>query len=138
MSRVAQITNGVVVNVIVAELEWALEHAAAGCDLLLETEVAGPGWLCVEGELIPPPSNPAEEPVIESASLTPLAFTRLFTLAERIAMQTSNDPIIQDGMLMLQVAQEVKLDDPDTIALVGYMAQQGFITTERAVEILEE
>ena len=52
-------------------------------------------------------------------------------------MQGSDDPIVRDGILLLTNAEEALVDDPDTIAFVGYMQQQGYITAERAVEILK-
>lgn len=51
-------------------------------------------------------------------------------------MTSSDDPIIQDGLLMLQVAEDITLTDPDTAAFVMYARDNGYITTERAEEIL--
>lgn len=68
--------------------------------------------------------------------LTPLAFLRRFTPAERISMQSSGDPVVGDGLLMMQVAQDVRLNDPDTVAFVHYAAQRGYITAGRVAEIL--
>ena len=42
-----------------------------------------------------------------------------------------------NGILLLTNAEEALVDDPDTIAFVGYVQQQGYITAERAVEILK-
>ena len=86
------------------------------------------------GILRPPP---AEEVVAPHDPLTRLAFIRRFMMLERIAMQGSDDPIVRDGILLLTNAEEALVDDPDTIAFVGYVQQQGYITAERAVEILK-
>ena len=83
------------------------------------------------------PSPPAEEVVAPHDPLTRLAFIRRFTMLGRIAMQGSDDPIVRDGILLLTNAEEALVDDPDTIAFVGYVQQQGYITAERAVEILK-
>lgn len=39
-------------------------------------------------------------------------------------------------MSLLELAEEVKLDDPDTIAAINYLQTQNLISAERAVEIL--
>lgn len=51
MSRVALIQAGVVANVIEAELVFA---ESLGFDTALEAGDAGPGWLLVNGALVPP------------------------------------------------------------------------------------
>lgn len=71
-----------------------------------------------------------------SGPLTKLSFIRRFTLSERIHMTSSDDPIIQDGLLMSQVAEDITLTDPDTVAFVMYARDNGYITPERAEEIL--
>lgn len=136
MSRIAQIKDGVVVNVIEAELEWAQEYASAGFDDVVPAGGAGPGWTW-GGETFTAPPGPEPEP-LPVGGMTSLAFTRRFTLAERISIRQSTDPIVVDGMAMLEVAEEIKLDDPDTVALIGYFVTQGLLTQERADEILEQ
>ena len=51
MSRIALIRDGIVANVIEAELEFA---QALGFDHAIEAGPAGPGWLLVGGVLVPP------------------------------------------------------------------------------------
>lgn len=128
----ADIENGVVTNVHAAA-DWPTGRNVAHLD-----PRPGPGWLHLGGDNYAPPPEEQGAELEEATSLTPLAFTRLFTLSERVKMQTSDDPIIQDGMLMLQVAQEVKLDDPDTIAFVQYAAYNNYIEPHRVAEILGE
>lgn len=55
MSRIALIRAGIVANVIEAELEFA---ESLGFDTAMEAGDAGPGWLFVNGALVPP-----DEPV---------------------------------------------------------------------------
>ncbi len=69
-------------------------------------------------------------------SLTQLAFLRRFTASERIAIRASTDPVIQDFLQLVSLAQEILVTDPDTQMGVGYLAQQGFIAPERVAEIL--
>ena len=54
MSRIALIRGGVAVNVIDAELAFAL--SLPGYDTAMEAGTAGPGWLLVAGALVPPPA----------------------------------------------------------------------------------
>ena len=125
----AIVENGVVFNCIVAE-DW---HE--GIDISVLEPRPGIGWAydASSGVFTPPPS-PAPNVV---RRLTQGEFLRRFTMLERIAMQGSDDPIVRDGILLLTNAGEVLVDDPDTIAFVGYVQQQGYITAERAVEILK-
>ena len=55
MSRIALIQAGVVANVIEASVEFA---ESLGYDYAMEAGTAGPGWLLVDGVLVPP-----DEPV---------------------------------------------------------------------------
>jgi len=67
-----------------------------------------------------------------------LAFLRRFPQQKRIAIRASNDPIIEDFLALLYSTRksEVELDDPDTIAGVGYLVSQGFLTEAEAAEVL--
>ena len=92
-------------------------------------------WEIQEGftlELLEIP-QPQKIPILE---LTQLEFLRRFTSQERIAAKTSADPVIEDFMYLLTLAQNIRLDDPDTIAGVNYLEQQGILAEGRATEIL--
>lgn len=131
MSRLALIRDGVVVNVIEASIAFAL--AVPGTELVVPSEHAGIGWLLVEGELVAPVVAPAPTP---AEVLTPLAFLRRFSIEEMATVLASPDPLIAPFVIMLQVAQEVSVEDPATIAFVQYAAQLGLISAERAAQIL--
>jgi hypothetical protein len=65
-------------------------------------------------------------------------WTRRFTMAERIAIRQAakTDPVIEDILeLLAAVSTGVLLSDADTQMALGYFAQQGLITSERAAEI---
>jgi len=66
-----------------------------------------------------------------------LEFLRRFTSEQRIAIRASTDPVIIDGRELLDLAQEVLVNDPDTVLYVRYLEQQGFISSEDADRILE-
>lgn len=74
--------------------------------------------------------------VIVPVPLTRLEFLRRFTPQQRISIRASNDPVIQDGMGLLDLAQEVRTDDPDTVFFIGYLVQQNLITQADADRIL--
>ena len=63
MSRIALIRGGRVANVIEAELEFAA--SLPGYDAAMEAGAAGPGWLLVAGDLVPP-AAPATEDLAEA------------------------------------------------------------------------
>lgn len=69
--------------------------------------------------------------------ITKLQFLRRFTAEERIAIRASSDPIIVDFMALLDLAEEVRVDDPDTTAAVAYLTAMGLLAAGRDAEILE-
>lgn len=68
--------------------------------------------------------------------LTQLEFLRRFTVTERITIRSSPDPVIQDFLHLVNLAQDVNLDDPDTVMGVVYLEQQQLIGEGRAAQIL--
>lgn len=83
---------------------------------------------------------PIDVPVTHTPQLTKLQFLRRMTPAERIAAREAakTDPVLDDAQRLLDLAQDVRVDDPDTILFVNYMAQQGIIAPERVADILAE
>jgi len=69
--------------------------------------------------------------------VTRLEFLRRFTPEQRIAIRASTDPVIIDGRELLDLAQDVLANDPDTVRYVRYLEQTGFISAEDANRILE-
>lgn len=86
----------------------------------------GQHWTGTAWEAGSPPPQP----------LTPLAFLRRFTAAERIAIRASTDPVVSDFLQLLYLAQEVRLDDPDTLAGVDYLEAIGLLAAGRAAAVL--
>lgn len=70
--------------------------------------------------------------------LTKYAFLNRFTMEERITFREAakTNPILFDGNELLNLATEVNLTDVNVQRLIGYMAQVGILTAERAGEIL--
>jgi hypothetical protein len=69
---------------------------------------------------------------------TKLQFMNRFTPQERISVRTlaKTDPLIDDFMQLLALAEEVNLDDQTTQAALNYLAYLGALTPQRVVEIL--
>ena len=128
--RYALIKNGKVVNIIEADASFV--GGLTGFDAVVASDAAGVGWGYADGMLIAPPvSEP--EPVVQ---LTQLAYLRRFTAPERITITASADPLVQDFLTLLKMAQDVRLDDADAIMGTQYLEQSGLIGTGRAAEIL--
>ena len=82
----------------------------------------------------------AEQPVLPSGprTITKLEYLRRFTTAERVAIRAaaSANPVLDDYLKLMELAQEINLDDPDTIAAVQMLEQSGLIASGRAAEVL--
>lgn len=75
---------------------------------------------------------------VPKAPITKLTFLRRMTSAQRIAIRqaATTDPVLGDAMQMLDAAQDISTDDPDTIALVQYCAFKGLIAEADVPNIL--
>jgi hypothetical protein len=76
------------------------------------------------------PGNTRPEPI------TQLDFLRRFTTEERIAIRASTDAVVQDFLHLLGLAQDIRVDDADTVAGVNYLEQESLLATGRAAAIL--
>ena len=121
MSRIALIQAGVVANVIEAELEFA---QALGYDHAQEAGDAGPGWLLVDGVLVPPDS-PAPAVTLEEIK------QRLREQATELRWQHETGGIDIGGVRVL-----TGIEDQNRIAsaLIGapatldFKAESGWVT----------
>ena len=85
-------------------------------------------------------------PVIEgSRKHSKLEFRRLFTLQERMTLDSASDnqnlpaevrAAMKTLMTDLSLAEEVDLDNPDTIYGLNFIASVGLVTPERIAQIL--
>lgn len=69
-------------------------------------------------------------------SLSRIAYQRLFTQAERIAIRASTDPIVVDFRELAALAETIDLDDADVIAGTQYLESLDLIGSGRAAAIL--
>lgn len=117
--------NGIPHNIILADSQDIADHCAS--------VVGGTARLLADDEVVefPPPPEPPRE-----LQITKLQFLRLFTTGERIAIRASSDHVIVDFLQLLDLAQDVRLDDPDTVQGLHYLESEGLIAAGRAAEIL--
>ena len=117
--------SGIPHNIILADSQDIADHCAS--------VAGGTARLLADDETVEFPS-PLEPP--RELQITKLQFLRLFTAPERIAIRASSDTVIVDFLQLLDLAQDVRLDDPDTIQGMYYLESEGLIAAGRAAEIL--
>ena len=71
-------------------------------------------------------------------NVTKLEYLRRFTQNERIAIRTAaeGNAVLADYLAMLELAQDINLDDPDTVGAVQMLEAVGLIGAGRSAEIL--
>lgn len=70
--------------------------------------------------------------------LTKLEYLRKFTTEERVTIRTvaKSNPALEDYLALMEMAEEIRLDDPDIIGAVTMLEQAGLLAQGRAAEIL--
>ena len=83
------------------------------------------------------PGTVTDVPVV-AMTWTKLEYLRRFTQDERIAIRTAAKqvPALEDYVALLELATEVRSDDPDIIAALQMLEGAGLIAAGRAQEIL--
>lgn len=78
------------------------------------------------------------EGTVTGRVMTKLEFLRRFTQEERVAIRTvaKSNPVLEDYMAMIDLAQDIDTSDPDTQAGVRMLESVGLIGAGRAQEIL--
>ena len=135
---VGLIKDGLVDNVITADSVARAQEVLPGFDAYIERTESnpfGPGWSW-DGQVFTAPVIP--EAVVERKGLTKFQFLARLPTPKRIAIRAAakTDPIIDDAMQMLDIAEEVFMDDPMTVQLVGYLMQQNYLSAEEAAAML--
>lgn len=71
-------------------------------------------------------------------TITKVAYLRRFTTDERVGIRTAakTSAVLEDYLSMMELAEEINLDDPDTIAAVQMLESAGLIAPGRAAEVL--
>lgn len=129
-----------------AELLWIKKHpnpqtllsktyaAEAPAGYEASTEAAAAAWVA---EQLAAGWQPAPLPVAPAAGVwTALDFFERFTEAEQLAIFESDHAAVRLFRAKLLAAQEVRGDDPRTLAGLDLLVAQGLITAERKAAIL--
>lgn len=104
------------------------------------------GWIQKAGVIQAPPiAAPVSEVVTEikptTLSISPPDFKLRFTFHERISLKKARatDPGVDDFYDILDDPRlkTVELSAPATIASITYFAEQGYLTQERATQVLD-
>ena len=73
-------------------------------------------------------------------TITKLEYLRRFTTDERVTIRAAAaaaaNPVLEDYLKLMELAQEINLDDTDTVAAVQMLEQSGLIAAGRADEVL--
>ena len=79
-----------------------------------------------------------EPPAPTERAITKVAYLRRFTTDERVGIRTAakTSAVLEDYLSMMELAEEISLDDPDTIAAVQMLESAGLIAAGRAAEVL--
>lgn len=82
------------------------------------------------------PEAPAQ--VTTGRVMTKLEYLRRFTTEERVAIRqvATQNAVLADYLLLMEMAEQVDTGDPDTIAAVAMLEQAGLLATGRADEVL--
>jgi hypothetical protein len=85
-----------------------------------------------------PDDPPPDAPPVPAFVWTRLEYLRRFTGTERVTIRAAAaaSPVLADYLHLLDLAEEVRSDDPDTIAAVQMLEGAGLIAPGRAAEIL--
>lgn len=100
---------------------------------VVDANPPSPAWAVADPQPEPPPVEPTPQ-----RQLTKLQYLRRFTQQERINIRTTAgaSPELFDYLAMLELADEINLDDPDTVAAVTMLEMVGLIAEGRAAEVL--
>lgn len=128
----AIVIDSIVENVVVLEqgVAWFGQGQAIG---LADGEACGIGW-AYDASSSPRFISPAAPP----QSWTAYQFLLRFTASERAAFRAAaiTDPQVADFQQLAQAAQEIRSDDPMTLAGMDYLVSVGLLSSERRAEIL--
>jgi hypothetical protein len=99
------------------------------------------GERCNSGDSYSETSSPrfiSPEPQPVHRQWTAYEFLLRFTAGERAAFRAAaiTDPQVADFQQLAQAAQEIRSDDPMTIAGMDYLVSVGLLSSERRAEIL--
>ena len=130
--KFAHIVDGAIENTILADDDFVAEHPLDWFECPDEFGIGDlhDGTQFSKKPYTPPPA---------ARKLTKLQFLRLMTQEERIAFRAAAkaNPVMEDFMALLDLAEEVDKDDVDVIAGLAAAEAAGLLSPGRAAEILK-
>jgi hypothetical protein len=129
VQRCAQVLDGVVVNVILADP--ATFSPGDGSQIIVSS-TAEVGWTVSGGVFV---AN-ATTTSFQTTGLTFLQFMALFSSAEQAAIVTSTDAQVKLFLLMATGAGALDLGNPEVVSGVDYLASLNLIAAARVATIL--
>ena len=98
---------------------------------------AGMGFDTHDHVALPDDGVVTDVPIV-AVTWTKLEYLRRFTQDERIAIRAAakTSPQLEDYLLLLELAEDVRSNDPDIIAALTMLESVGLIGDGRAAEIL--
>lgn len=97
------------------------------------------GWEFATHDHVEQPELLPDAPAIQAGTtLTKLGYLRRFTAEERIAIRSAakTSLVLEDYLALLELAEEIRTDDPDTVAAVQMLEAVGLLAAGRADEVL--
>ena len=120
---------------------YTVTHRSTGVEIYRYSatapiEWAGMGFDTHDHTELPEDGIP-DAPIV-AMTWTKLEYLRRFTQAERIAIRETakSVPALEDYLMLLELAEEVRSDDPDIAAALQMLEGAGLIGPGRANEIL--
>lgn len=127
INKYAVVIDGVVTNIVIAQNK--LE------DTWVKSDEANIGDLYEDGVFTTPTP---EVPVEVIRKITIGAFRRRLTVTEKVAINTSLDPVVQVLKEDLASSQYVELDFQGLIDSLGYLVSQGILEASRLPDLLKD
>lgn len=102
-----------------------------GSSSVVDSNPTPPAWALPD-----PQADQAAQPT--PRTLTKLEYLRRFTQEERVAIRTAakSNAQLEDYLALLELAEFINLDDPDTFGALNLLESVGLLTLGRAQEII--
>jgi hypothetical protein len=127
INKYAVITDGVVTNIVISQSKLESNW--------VKTDDASIGDLYEVGVFTSVPKEQVEPPI---RKITIGAFRRRLTVAEKVAINTSVDPVVQVLKEDLASSQYVELDFQGLIDSLNYLVSQGILEASRLPDLLKD
>lgn len=134
MPAFAVITSGVVSNVIDAPADWP-----QGVNITALAPKPGIGWTYANGTFTAPATpDPGPPPPTTTSYMTQYGWLSRITQPKRTAIRRlgATDDVVEDALLLFQIAGRIDVSLLETQQLVGYLQQLDIIDASDAAALL--